>query len=377
MDDGERRFRGDARYDLRNVTHGFVSRIDDAADDAALLQRICTAYIKAVEQQPFASTIYQSTEWWREVRERSLGPVMRALQARDIGTLGRMYRNFFRDPCSTGLVGVPYGMSSAYLGGAAKGLHRRLYLSDVLHRIDYWIAQTDGRFSLCDLEGPGIGNPFGVEIEGTLVATGAAFQHYCAQRISSELGLERSFVAEIGGGFGGMAYYLLRDRADLTYLDFDVPESIALISYYLLKAFPKLNFLLYGEKDLTSEELAQADVVLMPLFEMEKMPVKSVDVTFSSHAISDTSQEVMSAYLEIIGRTTRSCFICIGNSQQETAISKAARESDDLFRLIETRPSNWNSHRYSTENEVESLYRVGNIQGSPQSRQQGGLAACR
>jgi hypothetical protein len=145
VDDGERRFRGDARYDLRNVTNGFVSRIDDAGDDAALLQRICTAYIKAVEQQPFAGAIYQSTEWWQQVRERSLGPVMRALQTRDVGALSRMYRNFFRDPCSNGLVGVPYGISQAYLGGAAKGFHHRLYLCDALYRIDHWMAQTGGR----------------------------------------------------------------------------------------------------------------------------------------------------------------------------------------------------------------------------------------
>lgn len=272
VDEGERRFDGDARYDLRNVTRGFVSCIDDAEDDSALLERICRAYIKTAEQQALTATVYQSTEWWREVRERILGPMMRALQAGDVTTLSKMYRNFFRDPCSTGLVGVPYGMSQPYLNGAAKGFHHRLYLTDVLHRVDCWMAQTGGHFSLYDLAGPGIGNPFGVVIEGTRVTTGAAYQHYCAQRIGDELGPERNVVAEIGGGFGGMAYYLLRDQANLTYLDFDVPESIALTSYYLLKAFPKLNVFLYGERALTGEELARADVVLMPLFEMEKMP---------------------------------------------------------------------------------------------------------
>jgi hypothetical protein len=377
VDRGERRFRGDARYNLRNVTNGFVSRIDDASDDTALLERICAAYIKAVEQQPFAAEIYQSTEWWKEIRERSLGPVMRALQTCDVGALNRMYRNFFRDPCSTGLVGMPYGMSRAYSGGVAKDLHRRLYLVDVLYRIDCWVSETNGLFLLSDLAGPGIGNPFGVEIEGTLVTTKAAYQHYCAKRIGKELGPKRNLVAEIGGGFGAMAYYLLRDRADLTYLDFDVPESIALTSYYLLKAFPKLNFLLYGEKDLTNEALARADVVLMPLFEMEKMPVKSVDVTFSSHAISDISREAMGRYLEIIGRMTRSRFLCIGNSQRATTISEVAGERDDLFQPIEMRPSGWHSHSYSTESEVECLYRVGDILDAPQKERHGGLAACR
>lgn len=377
VDFGERRFCGDARYDLRNVTRGFVSRIDDSGDDAALFERICTAYIKAVEQQRYAAEIYQPSEWWRDVRERSLGPVMHALQTRDFVTLRKMYRNFFRDRCSTGLIGMPYGMSQGYLGGKSKDFYRRLYLTDVLYRIYCWIERTEGRFHLCDLAGPRIGNPFGVEIEETLVTTAAAYQHYCAWRLSSELGSGRNLIAEIGGGFGGTAYYLLRDRTDSTYLDFDVPESIALTSYYLLKAFPKLNFLLYGEKDLTSEELSAADVLLMPLFEIEKVPVKSVDIVFSSHAIYDVSCKAMAGYLENIGRITQGCFLCIGNSQRATTISRMASERVAPFQLIAQRPSGWNSHSYSTESEIECLYSVGNIQDVQQDKRHGGLATCR
>ena len=371
----ERRFRGDARYDLQNVANGFVSRVDDAADDAELLERICTAYIKSVEQQQSAPEIYQATEWWQRVRQRSLEPVMQALKTKDDRTLSRIYRNFFRDPCSTGLVGVPWGMSQALMGGAAKRFHRRLYLGDVLYRIAYWEAQTGSRFSIVDLAGPGVGNPFGIEIDGTLVTTGAAYQHYCAQRIGSELGPDGSLVAEIGGGFGGMAYYLLRDRAKLTYLDFDVPESIALTSYYLMKAFPKLNFFLYGERALTMEEIARADVVLMPVFEMEKMPSQSVDVVFSSHAISDLSQEVVEEYMERIRYMTRSSFVCIG--QGSTAIPGRGSESADWFRLAETRSSGWHSHTHPAVNEVECVYRVSHGQACSPDDQPGRAAICR
>jgi hypothetical protein len=161
---GERRFRDDARYDLQNVTDGFVSRIDETGDDAELLERICTAYIRAVKQQQFAPETYKATEWWQEVRQRSLGPVTQALLTRDIDALRRMYRNFFRDPCSSGLLGAPYGMSKAYFGGKIKDVHRRFYLSHVLYRFDYWMAQTGGRFSLRDLAGPGIGNPLEIRL---------------------------------------------------------------------------------------------------------------------------------------------------------------------------------------------------------------------
>lgn len=354
-DRGGRRFRDDPRYDLRNVIDGFASRLGDETEDATLLERICTAYIKAVRQQPFAPATYTATGWWEQVRQANLTPVMRALQNRDIGLVQQMYRNFFRDPCSAGLIGVPW--SGASFGSAAKEVYRRFYLGDVLHRIDYWKTQTDGRFSLLDLAGPPVGNPFGALIEGTLIRAGSEYQHYCAYRISGLLDSQRATVAEIGGGFGDMAYYLFRDRARVTYLDFDLPESIALASYYLLKSFPQLTFLLYGEQELTADSIARADVVLMPAFELPAMPTASVNLTFCSHVMSDTSPEDMAEYLDNIARMTRDSFLFVGSSRAAETISRLSRGYSS-FTLAETRPSDWHAHRASNWSEAECLFRV-------------------
>lgn len=356
---GEHHFKSDARYDLDNVSRGFAPRVSDSKADAHLLERICTAYNRTVEQEHFAPEAYQATPWWQQVRKEQLGPVTKALRTFDIENLGRMYANFFRDACSAGLIGLPYGMTKAYLGGRIKDLHRHYYLSDALHRIDYWKMQTDGHFSLQDLSGPEVGNPFGVLIDGTLVRTGSAYQHYSAQRVCSYLDSEGGVVAEIGGGFGDMAYYLLRDREGIKYLDFDVPESIALTSYYLMKAFPHLKFLLYGEAELTREEIERTDVVLMPLFEIENMPSASVDVTFSSHAMSDVSAEFMGDYLNRIASITRSYFLYIGTGGTAETISNLATQRRYGFRLAETHSSGWHAHKCSDEVERECLYRVG------------------
>jgi putative sugar O-methyltransferase len=352
----ERHFRGDARYDLQNVTNGFASRIDDRNDDAELLERICRAYIRAVRRQQFAPEAYKATEWWERIRQESLGPVTKALLTRDTTTLRRMYRNFFRDPCAAGLLSVPYGMSKAYFGKTIKNFHRRFYLSDVLHRIDYWKAQTSGRFALHDLAGPMVGNPFGVLIEETLVRTGSEYQHYSAQKICNLLESGTETVAEIGGGYGGMAYYLLRDRPNVTYIDFDVPESIALTSYYLLKTFPQLTFLLYGEEDLTKEAIARADVILLPPFELAAMPTGSVDIAFSSHAMSDVSSLAMGEYLDNVARMTRKDFLYIGDSKAGKLISDLVDQSYESIKLMETHLSGWHDHKASGVSEVECLY---------------------
>ena len=357
VDRGQRHFARDARYDLRSVTKGFTPRIDNRSSDTTLLDRICTSYCKAAKLQESAPDTFRATEWWERQRRRRLKPAIEALMNHDISAVGRMYQNFYRDPCSAGLI-VGQRQAKRYFGETFKDFHRRLYLIDALYRIDYWKARTGGSFALGDLSGPSIGNPFGVEIDGTLVRAGAEFQHFCAHRISDLLDSGPATVAEIGGGFGGMAYYLLRDRPRTTYVDFDVPESIALTSYYLLKAFPELTVLLYGEEEMTRESISRADVVLMPAFELAKMPAACADVTFSSHAMSDLSQEAMIDYLGHIAHMTRDCFFYIGNGLSGKAISDLVVRQYPLLRLSETRPSGWHDHRIQDAGEVECLYRI-------------------
>jgi hypothetical protein len=344
---GRRKFKGDPRYNLQNVTDGFAPHLDIAGYDTELLERICTAYIKAVAQQESAADIYKATEWWEQVRRGSLARVRHALLNRDIGALQTMYRNFYRDSCSTGLLGVPYGMSTSYFGGQIKDIHRHFYLSHVLYRLDYWSAQTDNQFALSDLAGPQLGNPFGVQLGDTLVPVGAEYAHYCSHRINLLLRSKESTVAEIGGGFGSMAYYLLRDHPGLTYLNFDVPESLALSSYYLMKAFPQLKFFLYGEHELTQETIAASDVILMPLFELDSLPAKSVDVCFSSHAMSDLSSEAMDVYMDNIDRFTRDSILYIGNRKASESMAALINQKHSSFNLTDTRFSGWHSHKVS------------------------------
>jgi hypothetical protein len=215
---GELRFKGDHRYDLQNVTDGFASRIDTTDDDTELLERICAAYSKAIERQQSAPGAYRPTDWWQQVRQQSLGSVVQALLTRDIPALRTMYRNFFRNSCSAGLLGAP---------------------------------------------------------------------------------------------------------------------------------FPNLEFLLYGEEELTSQAIARVDVVLMPAFEIAAMPAASIDVSFSSDGMSALSVEALKAYLKDIDRMTCDSFFCIGKKPTSESISELIAREHTSFQLAETRSSGWHSHRIS------------------------------
>jgi hypothetical protein len=353
---GGQRFKGDPRYDLDGVTQGFRDRVGDNGFDRPLLQRICRAYSFAMSREQVASAKYDPTPWWQQHRDLTLVPVMRALASHDLDTLQKMYENFFRDDCSTGLLPVQR-VKNNYFGHVIADYYRRLYLVDALYRLDYWKAKTSGCYTVGDLAAPAIGNPFGVVLGDTLVRVGSEYQHYCAKRIARLLH-GHAAVAEIGGGFGGMAYYLLRDRPGTTYIDFDVPESISLTSYYLLKNFPHLKTVLYGEAELTSDTIRKADIILMPVFELARMPMDVVDLSFSSHAMSDLPPEVMPEYLRDIDRITRGHFFYVGTEVSAKSIADFLEDIHHKFILLESRSSGWNRHIAPTADHVECLYQI-------------------
>jgi hypothetical protein len=344
---GKRRFSGDPRYDLQSVTDGFRVQIDDRTDDTLILERVCEAYNRTIEKQEDECGCYQASGRWQAIRETSLGPVLTALRTRDISALGRMYRNFFRDPCSAGILGAPGGLSEAYFSGRISDVHRHFYLSHVLFRLDYWKSLTEGRYTARNLAGPGVGNPFGVVIDGTHISVGAEYSHYCAHRVREQLDAEGATVAEIGGGFGRMAYYLLRDRPGTRYVGFDLPETVALASYYLMKAFPDLKFLCYGEKAITRESMAEADVVMLPRFALATVPARSVDLTFTSHGLSELSTNELGHYMKEISRITDKRLLLMSNRAASERISESVREESPAFTLESSCESGWHSYKVS------------------------------
>jgi len=220
-----------------------------------------------------------------------------------------------------------------------------------------WKSRTAGRFELSDLKPPNVGNPFGFVLDGVFVRTGSEDQHYCAHRIIDLIGsFDAPVVAEIGGGFGGMAYYLIRDLPSVTYLNFDMPETIALASYYLLNAFPQAKAILYGEAELNAETLRSSQIILMPSFAIPQLPPSSVDIAFNARILSDLSSASLHAYLAEITRTTRGHLLHLNRTEGSNAADAWLAINAPDFQLVAKRRSEWNDARTVRPNEMEYLY---------------------
>jgi hypothetical protein len=356
---GKQRFGSDPNFRPELVPGYFVARPGDDRDDSVILKRIISAYKLAKLNQKNAGEPFNVSNEWLPIYERNLGPVMRALMSEDIPELRRMYQNFFRDPCSTGLAGLPINIPNLFSGGAINQKFREYIICGVLHRYDLWKRRTGNKYSAAVLSAPIVGNPYGPTIDGVFMRPGADYHHYYSHAINELMdSREGKLVMELGGGFGGLAYYLVRDNPQVTYVDFDLPEATALASYYLMRSLPNVSIRLYGEVELSTQCLGIPGCVMMPSFEIRNMPSKSVAVSFNSYSLAEMSPATIHVYLDQIARITRGYFLHVNHNRNAVLSADNFGVEQRGFKLVHRQLAGWTQGINPASDEYEYLYQA-------------------
>jgi hypothetical protein len=356
---GRRRFGKDPNFRPDLVPGYFVPRPSDDHDDSVILKRIIAAYNLAKVTQKNAGEAFNVSNEWLSIYERNLGPVMKTLFSEDAAELQRTYQNFFRDPCSTGLAGLPINIPKLLSGGAIKQKFREYILYNVLHRYELWKQRTGNKYTAAALSAPLVGNPYGPTIDGVFIRPGGDYQHYYAHAIAELMASrQEKTVVELGGGFGGLAYYLIRDNPQVTYLDFDLPEATTLASYYLMRSLPSLSIQLYGEVELSAKALSTPGCIMMPSFEILKMPSKSAAVSFNSYSLAEMSPATIDVYIDQITRITSGYFLHVNHNRHAVLSADEFRVEERGFKLVSRDLAGWTQGINGSSDEYEYLYQA-------------------
>ena len=188
---------------LLSIENAFSDR--SAPANLRVVERVMRAYTLAKEAQKGKEPAYQVGNEWTPIYERYMGDVMGKLARQDIAGVAAVYANFFRDPCSVGLHGVPVDMLSTYFAGNITDALSSLYINDLTHRFKIWLTTMGKSMDIKCLETPQIGNPYGCTIDGVFYRAGVDYLHYYATTIQRLLGTgPHRRVLELGGGFGGL-----------------------------------------------------------------------------------------------------------------------------------------------------------------------------
>jgi hypothetical protein len=322
-----------------NRHYGFDASVNDFSikdarprleNDDELLSRICDAYILSKKKQP-ATGIYSVDGMWKDILEIHYRKLVDATLEKNFRGLHTYLDNMFRK----GTYGL--GMSGA-MPDANDPQKMALYINsyiDCMLRLALYLEipsvrkDMDNEYfvfekkmsatalfeKICekaDIEPkyPSIGNPFGLKINGKLepqVIPLVAYRHlYTALKIKEIISsCAEVRIAEIGGGFGGVLYYLASlVKKPLTLISIDIPEINIISSYFLSKALPDLTIHFYGEDNNESGH-NNARLSILPNWEIRKIPSNSVDVVVNTDSFPELPEQTVVEYLRKIADIAR------------------------------------------------------------------------
>lgn len=294
-----------AQYlDLDRLDRGLTDTPDPASDEeiVAVCERLLAFYAAMKRDQPAQRDVFQPGGEWKTYHE-DRADLYGSWTKGDAAATAAGLRDFWRN--GYGPIVKQYATFDKLTTDAAT----RERFADAM-AYDYMVWKNLFHADPAELAVPPVGNPWGYELDGVVVAPKALRYHVLASQIRDLTSdAKRPVVAEVGAGYCGMAYSLLRDGAAVAYVDFDLPETLMLGAYYLLRTLPAGEVLLYGEGDLDAAALGRYSALLMPNWMIEKLPEASADVFLNTFSLSEMPLPVIEEYLEHISRCCRGYFL--------------------------------------------------------------------
>jgi len=293
---------------MKSLKAGLVPQAVTAPNRSVLAEELLNSYWRSKEFEAKAPAPYRTSAVWKFILDREKPEYVAALEARDPSQLMSLLEHFFRNSGSSGL--TDFGTFNGVAGGST--FAKMQFINCVLHDYRVWRNLNDEP-DPASLRVPPFGDSWGYVIEDTLVTQLACRHHNLAMFCKSLLQrVSKPVVVEIGGGFGGMASFLCSNQPDITYINFDLPDTLLLSSFYLSSAFPDRSIAYFGASDpatvLNSLKSNKYEIILYPSFCLPHLPERSVDLFINTRSLSEMPHKTVSEYLDQVGRACRGYF---------------------------------------------------------------------
>ncbi len=263
---------------------------------AELLGRLIAAW-RAMKTEPNElPEAYRVGGEWQSIISQAFHPLTRAFEEEDRHALNDLLQNFFRR--FGDFFGEPTDFT-AEVHRRGRCEHFRVYAAR-------WI-DLYGEEAMPDARPPLLGNPMGFVIDGALIAADS-FRHnfYARRMLDLADDIENPIVCEVGGGFGGFAYHLLkRSQRSFKYIDYDIPVMCLVAAYYLTTAFPSKRMRLFGEGGSLVEPVRDCDVAILPNFALPRLQDRSVDMCFNTCSFAEMDEPTVQEYTRQFERVCR------------------------------------------------------------------------
>lgn len=287
--------------DFLASTESVESRPDNERE---IVSDAIVSYKKAKKAQVDCAAPYKPGGGWTNSGINL--PYDEQLSSENLDSAALYLRNFFRNESISGLWNSRPNPFLDFSSSQKEGIlshSLRIYLANYFA----WEESLEHP-NLEELDSPRVGNPWGYVLKNNLLHPAAFEYNFHAHYVDNLLtDVSTPVILEIGGGFGGLAYQLLRFANSARYVGFDLPEKIILQTYYLSCIYPNKKIFKYDGSGWPREP-ENYDVILLPNFLLNQVPDGFADAVLNFRSLSEMSEETIAEYLKQVDRIGRLYF---------------------------------------------------------------------
>ena len=272
--------------------------------DIPLAERIFKSFKLMKSEQESKSSLYKPSSMWQNHIDKDFSFLKESYEKDDLEKFLFFLQNF--------------GNWNRYLGieeqilikKYSNNIFLKRFLKDQIFQGQYklwkYINQDD---DYSNLNFQRYGNQNGAFIGDSFVVIGSFFNHIYAKMIANFLNKDKkNLIIDLGGGYGKLGYYILKNTKNSTFIDFDIPETLVLASYYLSKCYPNKKNFFYGEENFNAKTLLNYDLVFLPPWEIEKIENNSIQLTINKNSLGEMEPDTAKNYLNHIHRISKYFF---------------------------------------------------------------------
>jgi putative sugar O-methyltransferase len=270
-------------------------------EEFPLVERVFAAFRRAKDAQREWRAELLPASGWQNVMNDAYAPLGSALETGDLDSFHFFLANFLSWKRRTGIEN-----SRLVYECSLDERRKRHFERQIMRSLLIWWARVESQgrdFSALAL--PDVSNPCGVVVDGHLVSRGSIFSEVYGRMLADLVPGEHPVVAELGGGFGRLLYFMSGNLRRFTYVGFDIPEVLCCASYFLMRTFPEKKFLLHGEADIDSQSFTDYDIVLLPAVEIAKLHNGGVDLFINENSLGAMRAAACRHYVEEICRVAK------------------------------------------------------------------------
>lgn len=237
---------------------------------------------------------YTSKSEWTWINSKKRSTFIKSLISRDLVKTAAILANCFKNDSS-------FGITSWHWSKLKNSTNKKKFISSILKDYLTWsefaqIKETDSQHLNT---GGKFGNFYGLLINKKKLMIDTPRHDYYAKRIIEILGnikKKNRALVEIGGGYGGLCFQLLKKKFKDTYINIDILETL-LINYYFLRKYTNKKIVIC---DLKKIKKFHSKNIYLGTSNYFKNLNKNIDLAFNSNSFSEMSKKDVLYYFKQI-----------------------------------------------------------------------------